>query len=118
MKLFMLVTKEFSFNGAHKLIGYHGKCERLHGHTWKLHVTIEAPVGEDGLAFDFIELKKIVKEKALAQLDHCYLNDLIPNPSAEHIAIWTWKHLEEHLPLFEIKVYETPTSFVTYRGEG
>jgi len=69
MKLFMLVTKEFSFNGAHKLIGYHGKCERLHGHTWKLHVTIEAPVGEDGLAFDFIELKKIVKEKALAQLD-------------------------------------------------
>ncbi|MBU0756106.1 MAG: 6-carboxytetrahydropterin synthase [Planctomycetes bacterium] len=114
----MLVTKEFSFNGAHKLIGYKGKCEQLHGHTWTLHVTIQAPVGPDGLAFDFIKLKEIVQEEALSQLDHRYLNDLIPNPSAEHIAIWTWERLKDRLPLFEIKVFETPTSFVTYRGEG
>lgn len=112
----MLVTKEFSFNGAHRLIGYHGRCERLHGHTWTLRVTVEAPVGEDGLAFDFTRLKEIVQEKVLSELDHAYLNDIMENPSAENIALWTWKKLEEILPLHEIKVFETPTSFVTYRG--
>ncbi|MHC4942756.1 MAG: 6-carboxytetrahydropterin synthase QueD [Planctomycetota bacterium] len=114
----MLVSKEFSFNGAHKLIGYKGKCEKLHGHTWKVQVTVEAAVGEDGLAFDFIELKKIVNEKAISLLDHSFLNEVIPNPSAEHIAMWLWDQLQAHLPLHEIKVFETATSFVTYRGEG
>lgn len=113
----MLVTKEFTFSGAHNLLGYHGKCEKLHGHTWTVHVTVEAPVGENGLAFDFVELKRIAQEKAISILDHSYINDVVENPSAEHIAIWIWKQLENHVPLHEIKVYETATSFVTYRGE-
>lgn len=113
----MLVTKEFSFNGAHNLKGYHGKCERLHGHTWTVQVTVKAPVGKDGIAFDFIRLKNIVDENAIQVLDHTYLNDLIENPSAENIARWIWERLEGALPLFEIKIYETRTSFVTYRGD-
>ena len=114
----MLVTKEFTFNGAHKLVGYRGKCEQLHGHSWKVHVTVQAPVGENGLAFDFLQLKKIVEEKAVSRLDHTFLNDLIPNPSAEHIAMWIWNQMKGEIPLYEVKVYETATSFVTYRGEG
>lgn len=114
----MLVTKEFCFDGAHNLSGYRGKCEKLHGHTWTVQVTIEAPVKENGLAFDFVELKKIVEERAISFLDHTYLNEVIDNPSAENIAMWIWGRLEGELPLFEIKVYETPTSFVTYRGDG
>jgi len=113
----MLVTKEFCFNGAHNLLGYKGKCEKLHGHTWTVQVTVDAPVAEDGLAFDFVRLKKIVEEKAVSTLDHSYLNDIIDNPSAENIAIWIWQRLKQELPLHEIKVFETTTSFVTYRGE-
>ncbi|MFH1998470.1 MAG: 6-carboxytetrahydropterin synthase, partial [Planctomycetota bacterium] len=94
-----------------------GKCEKLHGHTWTVQVTIEAAIQENGLAYDFVVLKQKVEEKAISILDHSYLNDLIPNPSAEHIALWIWKQLEDEIPLFEIKVFETPTSFVTYRGK-
>lgn len=112
---YMLVTKEFTFDAAHNLINYHGSCEKLHGHTWKLHVTVRAPVGEDGLAFDFVELKKIVHSKVVSRLDHGYLNDLLKQSSAENLAVWIWENLKE-LPLYEIKVWETPTSLVTYYG--
>ena len=112
----MRVTKEFSFSGAHHLVGYDGPCEKLHGHTWTVRVTVEAPVGPSGLAFDFVDLKRIVKASAIDRLDHSYLNELIPNPSAEHIALWIWDRLASNLPLFEIRVYESPTSYVTCRG--
>lgn len=114
----MLITKEFTFDSAHFLPNYNGKCERLHGHTYKTHVTIKAPVNkETGLAFDFVELKKIVKEHVIEKLDHYLLNDIIPISSAENIAIWIWDELaKQDLPLYEIKVWETPTSFCTYRG--
>jgi 6-pyruvoyltetrahydropterin/6-carboxytetrahydropterin synthase len=114
----MLVTKEFTFSGAHNLAGYHGKCEKLHGHTWTVQITVDAPVGENGLAFDFVRLKEIGNRKAIALLDHTYINETIQNPSAENIAMWIWERLTDDLPLHEIRVFETPTSFVTYRGEG
>jgi len=69
-----------------------------------------------GIAFDFAELEKIVKEKVIKKLDHTYLNDLLPQPSTENIALWIWKRLKE-LPLYEVKVWESPTSWVTYRGD-
>ena len=112
----MLVTKEFEFDAAHKLISYKEKCENLHGHRWKIQVTLQAPVGKDDIAFDFIELKEIVEEKIIKKLDHSYLNDFLPQPSTENIALWAWKKLRE-LPLYEIKVWESPTSSVTYRGK-
>ena len=112
----MLVSREFEFDAAHKLINYKGKCENLHGHRWKVQVTLQAPMREDGIAFDFAELEKIVKEKVIKKLDHTYLNDLLPQPSTENIALWIWKRLRE-LPLYEVKVWESPTSWVTYRGD-
>lgn len=112
----MLVTKVFSFDGAHKLLNYNGKCENLHGHTWTIHVTVDAKVDESGIAFDFAELKKIVEDNVLDVLDHSYINEVIEHPSAENIALWMWGRLEESIPIFEVKVFETPTSFVTYRG--
>jgi len=110
------VTKVFSFDGAHNLLKYKGKCERLHGHTWTIHITVEAAVGPNGLAFDFVRLKKIVNDKVISILDHSYLNEIISDPSAENIALWIWDNLHAAVPLYEVKVFETPTSFVTYRG--
>lgn len=119
----MLVTKEFTFDSAHYLPNYKGKCEKLHGHTYKLHVTVEGDIKENGLVYDYVELKEIVKEKILEKCDHVLLNDFIQNPSAELIAKWIWDelsgalHNNKGVTLYEIKVWETPTSFVTYDGK-
>jgi 6-pyruvoyltetrahydropterin/6-carboxytetrahydropterin synthase len=112
----LLVSKDFFFDAAHNLPRYAGKCEHLHGHTFRLRVTLQAPLDTwSGMAFDFMDLKRVVDERIVKVLDHAYVNEIIPNPSAEFIAIWVWRKLAP-LPLHEIKVWETPTSFVTYRG--
>jgi 6-pyruvoyltetrahydropterin/6-carboxytetrahydropterin synthase len=112
----LLVSKDFTFDAAHNLPRYVGKCERLHGHTFKLRVTVKAPLDTwSGMAFDFTALKRAVDERVVKILDHAYINEIVPNPSAEFIAIWVWRKLAD-LPVFEVKVWETPTSFVTYQG--
>jgi 6-pyruvoyltetrahydropterin/6-carboxytetrahydropterin synthase len=112
----LLVSKDFYFDAAHNLPRYAGKCEHLHGHTFRLRVTLKAPLdGWSGMAFDFMELKRIVDERIVKILDHAYINEIIANPSAEFISVWVWRKLGD-LPLHEIKVWETPTSFVTYCG--
>lgn len=116
----MRVTREFTFDAAHNLPNYHGRCERLHGHTYRLVVTVEAPVDSaTGIAYDFSHLGDVVKETVLVPLDHTYLNETIPTSSAENVTLWIWGRLAERLPvkLVEITLWETPTSSVTYRGE-
>lgn len=114
----MLITKEFTFDAAHYLTKYHGKCENMHGHTYKLHVTVEGKVNEDGLVIDFVKLKDFVNERVIDKLDHSNLNDMFKNPTAELVAKWIWDCLEdiEGVTLKEIKLWESPTSFVTYNG--
>lgn len=91
----MLVTREFTFDSAHFLTNYYGKCERMHGHTYRLQVTLEGAVQENGLVIDFVVLKRVVKKHVLNKLDHCLLNDLIENPSAERVAIWIFNQLKD-----------------------
>ncbi|MHC5037929.1 MAG: 6-carboxytetrahydropterin synthase QueD [Planctomycetota bacterium] len=111
----MKVSKEFSFDAAHNLKEYQGKCEALHGHTYRLRITVEIPVGPTGMAFDFVDLKRIVEDRVISVLDHTYLNDTLRQPTAENLAIWIWDTLSE-LPLWEVRVWETPDSFVAYGG--
>jgi 6-pyruvoyltetrahydropterin/6-carboxytetrahydropterin synthase len=66
----MFVLKEFEFDAAHYLPEYNGKCERLHGHTYKLVVKVEGTPDKEGMVIDFIRLKNIVKEEVLSKLDH------------------------------------------------
>jgi 6-pyruvoyltetrahydropterin/6-carboxytetrahydropterin synthase len=111
------ISKEFSFDAAHHLIDYHGKCENLHGHTYRLRVTVEGPVQPNGLVMDFVEIKRLVKEKVVNRLDHTNVNDTIKHSSAENIAIWSWNELKPVMPmLVEISVWETPDSYATYNG--
>ncbi len=88
------VTKEFTFDAAHYLTKYYGKCEHLHGHTYKLQVTLGGQVQANGLLIDFVILKRIVKKHVLDFLDHKNLNDIFDNPTSEHIAKWIWDKLE------------------------
>ena len=116
----MLLTKDFTFDAAHNLVNYHGKCERLHGHTYKLRVVVEGTPDSEGMIIDFIELKAIVNEHVLSRLDHSYINDIIPQPSAENIALWVWNELEglircENCRLHEIHIWETASSRVILR---
>ena len=118
----MLLTKDFVFDAAHNLVNYHGKCENLHGHTYKLRIVIEGFPDNEGMIIDFVEVSKIVKEKIIAKLDHSYLNDFIPQPSAENISLWVWENIEhdlkrENCKLYEIHVWETSTSRVILNAD-
>ncbi len=118
----MRVSKVFSFDSAHFLPAYHGKCEALHGHTYRLVVTVAGVPDPEGMVIDFIFLKKIVQEEVLSVLDHSLLNDILPQPTAENIAKWIWNRISEKVrsdqaALFEIEVWETPTSYVRIRSE-
>ncbi len=91
----MLVSKDFSFDSAHFLTKYYGKCEHLHGHTYKLRVTVEGDIQSNGLVIDFVVLKRLVKKHILDTLDHRLLNDFIENPSAERVIVWIWRRLAD-----------------------
>jgi len=109
------ITKVFTFNSAHSLPNYPGHCKNVHGHTYRLEVTIRGPVNtETGMVMDFYDLKSLVKEHIIKKLDHCYLNDVLPYiPTAENIAIWICRSLQNKVPtLYKIKLWETPTSCV------
>ncbi len=111
----MLVSRDFRFEAAHRLEEYRGGSEALHGHSWKLRVTLSAPVAANGIAFDFVELEKIVHERVVGLLDHTCLNDTVNPPTAERIAVWAWERLHP-LPLAEVTVWETEECAVTYDG--
>ena len=111
----MIVLKEFEFDAAHYLPEYNGKCERLHGHTYKLVVKVQGTPDHEGMVIDFIRLKNIVKENVLVHLDHACINDILPQPSAENISVWVWNKLKDLLhgdnyDLYEVEVWETKTS--------
>jgi len=88
------LTREFKFDSAHFLTKYHGRCEHLHGHTYRLWVTIEGEIQENGMLLDHGFLKKIVKEQVINKFDHRCLNDFFDNPTAEIIAKHIWETLE------------------------
>lgn len=104
------------FDAAHSLPGYEGKCANLHGHTYRVEMVIEGPVGEDGFVMDFYRLKNILKA-ALQDLDHRCLNDLLPNPTAENIAEMISKSLKRDLEktslhLVSLKLWEGKNKWV------
>src|ERR1700747_1498602 len=84
------VSVEETFSSGHALRGYQGKCENVHGHNYRVRVTLAGPaLNEIGLLVDFTDLKRVVRG-IIAGIDHQFLNDLEPfrtvNPSAENLA--------------------------------
>ncbi|MFB8136313.1 6-carboxytetrahydropterin synthase QueD [Streptomyces mirabilis] len=118
----MEIFREFTFEAAHRLprVPEGHKCARLHGHSYKVTVHVEAPVDEElGWVMDFGDIKQAFKPID-AQLDHYYLNDIegLENPTSENLARWIWGRMIAQLPaLSAITVRETCTSGCTYRGE-
>ncbi len=124
----VLVSKEFTFDAAHHLHNYEGKCKNLHGHTYRAILGISGYTDERGLMIDFGDIKEIWKQKIEIYLDHRYLNETLPpmNTTAENIVVWIYEKLAEALHgetqyngarVEFIRLYETPTSYAEARRE-
>ncbi len=116
------ITKEFTFEAAQLLpnVPEGHKCRRLHGHSFRVEVTVKGPVdARTGWVMDFGELKE--KFKPLEEeLDHRNLNEVpgLENSTSENIARWIWERLKPGVPLLWcVTVHETETSRVVYRGK-
>ena len=115
----MRVKRVFDFEAAHRLPGHPGKCKELHGHTYRLVVTVDRPVDpSSGMAIDFSDLKETVGREVVSRLDHRFVNEIIDNPTAEAMAAWIWNALAGPLAgLTEVELWETRNCAVVYRGE-
>ncbi len=114
----MRLEVEFHFAAAHRLPRYEGPCFRMHGHNYRLLVSVDGEVDPStGMIADFGEVKRIVGEQVLARLDHRSLNEVLENPTAENIARFAWEALDGRLPgLAEVRLFEIPGCCVVYRG--
>ena len=112
-----------TFSAAHYLRNYEGKCENLHGHNWKVEVTVETETLDGAsMGLDFTVLKKETA-KVLGGLDHGVLNEQSPfresNPSSENIARHIFENLrgsveDGRVRLRSVKVWESETSWAEY----
>ncbi|MDK9559920.1 6-carboxytetrahydropterin synthase QueD [Gallibacterium anatis] len=139
------VAKEFSFDMAHLLDGHDGKCQNLHGHTYKLQVIVSGETenngAKKGMVIDFADLKRAVNELIISPMDHAFIYDqsseretkiaqllqqlnsktfaLPVRSTAENLAQFIFQRLQENVGfhLHSIRLWETPTSFAEYGEE-
>jgi 6-pyruvoyltetrahydropterin/6-carboxytetrahydropterin synthase len=118
------VSVEETFAAGHALRNYRGKCENVHGHNYRVQVTVEGEeLNSIGLLVDFADIKKVVRA-IVGRLDHQFLNDLAPfdaiNPSAENMARYFYDEITSGLAapgprIREVKIWETDITSATYR---
>ena len=118
-----VISTEANFSAAHQLRGYPGECREVHGHNFKVKVSVQTSELKDlGFGMDFRELKQMLRE-VLKKFDHRNLNELPEfkeiNPTAENIAKFIWDKLNSKLKtqnskLKEVQVWESDTNSVIY----
>ncbi len=120
------VSVDQTFAAGHALRNYKGRCENVHGHNFRVQVTIEGERLDDtGMLVDFLDVKKSMQD-VIARLDHQFLNEISPfdvkNPSAENIAEHFYDAMNQDLAgnpvavrIREVKVWETDIQSASYR---
>jgi 6-pyruvoyltetrahydropterin/6-carboxytetrahydropterin synthase len=118
------VSVDHSFAAGHALRDYKGKCENVHGHNYRVRVTLAGEnLDASGLLVDFADLRAAIQDVA-QRLDHRYLNDLAPfdslNPSAENLAKYFFDEIQGRIGnrgvrVEEVTVWETELTSATYR---
>lgn len=138
------LTKEFAFEAAHALDGYDGKCRHIHGHSYRLSVTVAGtPLADDcdpkgGMTLDFGVLKGIVGREIIERFDHALIvrrgegNDLLDRrfgnvvetdyrPTCENMLTDFAERLRRQLPegvrLHSLRLHETATSYAEWYSE-
>ena len=140
------ITRIIEWDMGHRIPFHKNQCSMLHGHRYRLEVTLKGPVidekqtSNEGMVFDFGDLKGIMKKKIHDYLDHktlLYKNDLLikswPSekllrfgiktvdfiPTAENIVSWCYRELEHAFPepikISSCRLYETPNNWVDYK---
>lgn len=110
------------FSAAHNLRNYGGKCENLHGHTWKVEVCLTGnKLNDVGFVCDFRVVKQALKE-VLSKFDHAYINEISPfdkvNPTAENLSSYIFGELKKGFPeLVAVSVWESEDARATFRAE-
>ena len=116
------ISVESYFSAAHHLRNYHGNCENVHGHNWRVLVSARyKDVGSSGMAIDFRELKKLTDEIVMA-IDHKDLNDTEffrdKNPTSENIARFIFDSVKgRKVPVESVTVFETDRYSASYSEE-
>ena len=118
----MRIRKRFRFEASHVLPHHGGKCARLHGHSYRLDVTVRGELrengSESGMVMDFAELEAIVTPEVIDRLDHRHLNDVVENPTCERILLWIAAALAPRLPgLDELVLWETASACAVLRAD-
>jgi 6-pyruvoyltetrahydropterin/6-carboxytetrahydropterin synthase len=110
-----------SLDAAHFLNGYPGNCANIHGHTWKVEVTITgSKLDSLGMVVDFREVREKLA-KVLEQFDHVLINEIAPfdriNPTSENLAYFIFQQMKKQLDGFQlklVKVWESENTWVAY----
>ena len=123
------VSKEFSFSAAHQIRMHGGKCERLHGHNWRVRVHARSSeLNRIGMVVDFADLQKVVAD-ICARFDHQNINEIPPfdevNTTAELLARHFFVEANRRLAVDDagrvrvskVEVWENPGSLAVYREE-
>jgi 6-pyruvoyltetrahydropterin/6-carboxytetrahydropterin synthase len=117
-----IISKQFTFEAAHRLPHHDGKCQRLHGHSWVGIAYLQSDRlretgSNQGMVQDFGDVKTILTPLVNEYLDHHYLNETtgLENPTCEELARWIYDKLKPQLPMLSgIEVKETCTSSCLY----
>jgi 6-pyruvoyltetrahydropterin/6-carboxytetrahydropterin synthase len=135
----LTITKIFHFEAAHRITDYRGACRHLHGHSYKLEVSISVDeMGEGDMLMDFKDLKELVNESVIRPWDHALLlkdnegnhadfDQLVgkiywmkTEPTAERMVLWIANKLAKGLPapvqLTGLKLYETAGSLAEWNN--
>jgi 6-pyruvoyltetrahydropterin/6-carboxytetrahydropterin synthase len=121
--MYELVVSDY-FSAAHDLRGYKGKCEALHGHNWKVEVTVASEKLDSlGMVVDFMDMQKALGE-VLERYDHRYLNETedfrTVNPTTENLARRIYEQLAgvlpRHVKVRSVAVWESEFCFARYTG--
>jgi len=116
------LVKQFRFEAAHRLphVPAGHKCQRLHGHSFKIELTVAGSVdAKTGWLIDYDVIDDIWQPLG-QELDHNYLNEIpgLENPTSEHLAKWIWDRLKAKLPeLAQVTVFETCDARCEYCGD-
>lgn len=130
----VIISKDFTFEASHILPKHPGKCSSLHGHSWKLTISVEGPVNADtGFVVDYSKLKQLVNTEIIQFIDHTHLGygaaqqqtpffGINFYPSSENLVIAIGlmlqpliKELGKNVRLYEASLNETCTSRATWR---
>jgi 6-pyruvoyltetrahydropterin/6-carboxytetrahydropterin synthase len=113
------ITKIFTFEAAHQLPNHSGKCAHLHGHSYRLEVTVSGEIikegSSEGMVLDFSDMGAVVDREVLNKWDHQCLNDLVDFvPTAELLAAEIFKRLKDTgLNVTKVSLWETSKVFAT-----